>query len=92
LCEKVKLPGGSKKKSAVARSSAEAEFQAMVHGICELLWLKIQLKELGYDCKESMSLYYDNKATINIAHNPAQHDRTINIEIDRHFIKEKMYA
>ena len=37
-----------------------------------------------------MKLYCDNKSTINIAHNPIQHDRTKHIEIDRHFIKEKL--
>jgi len=30
------------------------------------------------------------KLTISIAHNPIQHDRTKHIEIDRHFIKEKL--
>ncbi|RVW98769.1 Retrovirus-related Pol polyprotein from transposon RE1 [Vitis vinifera] len=38
----------------------------------------------------SMKLYCDNKLAINIAHNPIQHDRTKHIEIDRHFIKEKL--
>ena len=37
-----------------------------------------------------MRLYYDNKSAINIAHNPVQHDRTKHIEIDIHFIKEKL--
>ena len=37
-----------------------------------------------------MKLYYDNKSAINIAHNPIQHDRTKHIEVDRHFIKEKL--
>lgn len=37
-----------------------------------------------------MWLYCDNKATINIAHNPVQHDRTKHVEIDKHFIKEKL--
>ena len=37
-----------------------------------------------------MRLYCDNKSTISIAHNPVQHDRTKHIEIDRHFIKEKL--
>ena len=37
-----------------------------------------------------MTLYSDNKAGINITHNPIQHDRTKHVEIDRHFIKEKL--
>ena len=34
--------------------------------------------------------YCDNKSAISIAHNPVQHDQTKHIEIDRHFIKEKL--
>jgi hypothetical protein len=74
----------------VARSSAEVEFRAMAQGVCEILWLKILLTELGFDSKDSMRLYCDNKAAISIAHNPIQHDRNKHVEIDRHFIKEKL--
>ena len=37
-----------------------------------------------------MKLYCDNKVVINIVHNPIQHDRTKHVEVDRHFIKEKL--
>ena len=80
----------SKKQSVVARSSAEAEFRAMAQGICELLWLKIILEDLKIRWDEPMRLYCDNKSAISIAHNPVQHDRTKHIEVDRHFIKEKL--
>jgi len=74
----------------VAKSSAEVEFRAIAQGVCETLWLKILLTELGFDSKDSMRLYCDNKAAISITHNPVQHDRTKHVEIDRHFIKEKL--
>jgi len=80
----------SKKQSVVARSSAEAEFRAMAQGVCETLWFKILLMEVGFDSKDSMRLYCDNKAAISIVRNPVQHDRTKHVEIDRHFIKEKL--
>ena len=37
-----------------------------------------------------IKIYYDNKAAISIAGNPVHHDRTKHIEIDRHFISEKV--
>ncbi|KAK2974430.1 hypothetical protein RJ640_011327 [Escallonia rubra] len=80
----------SKKQPIVARSSSEAEFRSMAQGICELLWLKIILKDLKIKLKTPMKLYCDNKSAINIAHNPIQHDRTKHVEADRHFIKEKL--
>ena len=37
-----------------------------------------------------MQLYCDNKATISIARNPIHHDRIKHVEVDRHFITEKL--
>jgi hypothetical protein len=70
----------------VARSSAEAEYRAMSHGVCELLWLRILMGELGFNLEKPVNLYCDNKAIISIAHNPVQHDRTKHVEVDRHFV------
>ncbi|KAJ7967937.1 Retrovirus-related Pol polyprotein from transposon TNT 1-94 [Quillaja saponaria] len=80
----------SKKQTVVARSSAEAEYRAMAHRTCELLWLKRLMEDLRLTIEKPLMLYCDNIAAINIAHNPVQHDRTKHIEIDRHFIKEKL--
>ncbi|CAH9071921.1 unnamed protein product, partial [Cuscuta europaea] len=82
----------SKKQNVVARSSAESEFRSMANGICELLWIKRMMTELNMEMNLPMKLYCDNKAAINIAHNPVLHDRTKHIEVDRHFIKEKIEA
>ena len=80
----------SKKQNVVARSSTESELMAIAQGLCELLWLKIILDDLRIKWDDPMKLYCDYKSAINIAHNPIQHDRTKHIEVDRHFIKEKL--
>ena len=62
----------------------------MASGLCELLWLRILLSELRLLVGTPIYLYCDNKEAINIVHNPVHHDRTKHVEIDRHFIKEKL--
>ncbi|KAJ8747842.1 hypothetical protein K2173_010051 [Erythroxylum novogranatense] len=42
--------------------------------------------------KGACRLRCDNRAAISISENPVQHDRTKHVEIDRHFIKEKLDA
>ncbi|CAL2255838.1 unnamed protein product [Prunus armeniaca] len=80
----------SKKQKVVSRSSAEAEYRGMAHEVCELLWIRNLLRELGFRPKHAMQLNCDNKATIDIAHNLVQHDRTKHVEVDKNFIKEKL--
>ena len=79
-----------KKQNVVARSSAEAEFRGMALGICEALWQRLLLTDLGYLPRQPIRLYCDNKAACDIAHNPVQYDRTKHVEVDIFFIKEKL--
>ena len=80
----------SKKQNVIARSSAEAEFKGMTLGLCEALWLRLLLQDLGYLSKQLIRLFCDNKAAYEVAHNQVQHDRTKHVEVDRFFIKEKL--
>ena len=80
----------SKKQNMVAKSSAEAEFRVVAHGICEIMWIRRLPEELKMIGSSPMKLYCDNKATISVAHNPVLHDRTKHVEVDKHFIKEKV--
>ena len=48
------------------------------------------MTKLGLPKKEPLLPFNDSKAALNIANNPLQHDRTKHIEINRHFIKEKL--
>ena len=61
-------------------------------GLCELLWLEIILDDLRLASNGPIKLFCDNKSAINIAHNSVQYDRTKHVQIDRHFIKEKLEA
>ena len=74
----------------VVRSSVEAEFRVLAHGICEPLWLKIVLDNLKIKWQGPMKLNHDNKSTIDIAHNQFQHDRAKHVEVDKHFVEEKL--
>ncbi|RVW43806.1 Retrovirus-related Pol polyprotein from transposon RE1 [Vitis vinifera] len=80
----------SKKQSIVARSSAEAEFRVVAHDICEVLWIKQSLEELKVASPLPMKVFCDNKDVIAIALNAVLHDRTKHVEVDKHFIKEKL--
>ncbi|KAI5328612.1 hypothetical protein L3X38_028009 [Prunus dulcis] len=37
-----------------------------------------------------MELHCDKKSAIDVVHTPIQHDRTKHVEVDRHFVKEKI--
>ena len=74
----------------MARSSGEAKFWAIALGVCEGLWLKCVMKELKISNKFPMKMFCYNQAIISISHNPVHHDKTKHVEIDRHFIKEKV--
>ncbi|XP_052728811.1 secreted RxLR effector protein 161-like [Vigna angularis] len=80
----------SKKQNVVARSTAEAEYRAMASLTCELIWVKQFLQEVKFCDIHTMKMYCDNQAALHIASNPVFHERTKHIEIDCHFVREKL--
>ena len=62
----------------------------MKNGVCEALWLRFLLRDLGCLPRWPIQLYCDNKVACDIAHNSVQHDGTKHMEVDRFFIKEKL--
>ena len=56
-----------------------------------LIWLKIVLEDLEVKWAGTMKLYYNNnKSAINIALNLIQHGCTKHVDVEGHFIKDKL--
>lgn len=77
----------SKKQSTIFKSSAEAEYRAMAQTYCVIVWIVGILSNLKVVGFGPTDLYCNDKATIHIAANHIFHDRTKQIEIDCHLIK-----
>ena len=80
----------SKKQSVVSRSSSEAEYRAMAAATSEVVWLKALVGELGFPTSSPIKLFCDNQSAIYIASNLVFHERTKHIEVDCHFIRQKV--
>ena len=57
---------------------------------CELSWLRYLLKDLGLLHSEPALMYCDNRAALHIAANPVFHERTRHIEMDCHYVRDKI--
>ncbi|GMI72424.1 hypothetical protein HRI_000911700 [Hibiscus trionum] len=81
----------SKKQNTVSRSSCEAEYRAMASATCELVWLTALLSSFGVQISQT-SLFCDNQFAVHLASNQVFHERSKHIEVDCHFIREKVAA
>lgn len=81
---------GAKKQTVVSRSSAEAEYRSFADATCELVWLKSLLTDLRLAVSTPITLHVDNLSTISLASNPVLHARTKHIEVDCHFVRDKV--
>ncbi|CAL2242392.1 unnamed protein product [Prunus armeniaca] len=80
----------TKRQRTVSLSSAEAEYRAMASTCCEVTWLRFLLQDLHLPSSEASRMYCDNQAALHIAANPVFHERTRHIEMDCHFIRDKI--
>ncbi|GJS36193.1 retrovirus-related pol polyprotein from transposon TNT 1-94 [Tanacetum coccineum] len=65
----------SKKQRSTAISTTEAEYIAMSGCCAQILWMRSQLKDYGFDFNK-IPLYCDNKSAIALCCNNVQHSRS----------------
>ncbi|GJU26793.1 hypothetical protein Tco_1165414 [Tanacetum coccineum] len=79
----------SKKQNCTVMSMAEAEYMPLFANCAQVLWMRTQLKDYGFDYNK-IPLYCDSESAITISCNPVQHSRTKHINIRYPFIKEQV--
>ena len=80
----------SKRQATVALSSTEAEYMALSQTTREAIWLRTLLAELNYPQEGATTLFEDNQSAIALAKNPVHHARSKHIDIQHHYIREKI--
>jgi hypothetical protein len=80
----------SKRQPTVSKSSAEAEYRAVANAAAECIWLRQLLGELRCDIEQATIVFCDNVSAVYMSKNPIHHKRTKHIELDIHFVRERV--
>nr|GEX08657.1 ribonuclease H-like domain-containing protein [Tanacetum cinerariifolium] len=78
--------------SCLAMRRAEAEYRGVANAVAETSWIRNLLRELHTSLFTATLVYCDNASAVYMSANPVQHQRTKHIEIDIHFVLDKVAA
>nr|GFA27191.1 ribonuclease H-like domain-containing protein [Tanacetum cinerariifolium] len=81
-----------KRQDTLSLSSAEAEYRGVANAVAETSWIPNLLRELDTPLFTATLVYCDNVSAVYMSANPLQHQRTKHIEIDIHFVRDKVAA
>jgi len=80
----------AKRQATLSPSSAEPEYRGVANAVAESCWLRNLLLELHCPISKATVVYCDNVSAIYHLGNPVNHQRTKHIEMDIHFVREKV--
>ncbi|GMI67117.1 hypothetical protein HRI_000381000 [Hibiscus trionum] len=80
----------SRKQRSVSRSTAEAEYRSLADSTCDLLWIQAVLQDMGVFLSDVPQIWCDNTSTVAMAANSVLHAKTKHVELDLHFVREKV--
>ena len=80
----------AKRQPTVSKSSVEAEYCGFSNAVSESCWIRNLLLELYCPITMATIAYCDNVSAVYLTSNPVHHQHTKQIEIDIHFVREKV--
>jgi hypothetical protein len=80
----------SRKQQTVSRSSTEAEYKTLANATTKVIWIQSILQELGIKQSSTPVLWCDNLGATYLMANPTFHARMKHVEVDYHFVREKV--
>jgi hypothetical protein len=80
----------AKRQHVISGSSAEVDYRALANGVVEASWLRQLLQELHSPLQHATLVYSDNVSAVYLSTNPVQHQRRKHVEINLHFVYERV--
>jgi histone deacetylase 1/2 len=82
----------ARKQATVSRSITEAEYKVVANATAEIMWIQTLLKEIGIPSPRAARLWCDNMGVKYLSSNIVFHARTNHIEVDFHFVRERVLS
>jgi hypothetical protein len=80
----------ARKQPTVSVSSTEAKYKTIANATTEIMWVHTLLEELKLTRHTTALLWRDNLGATYLSANPVFHAKTKHIEVDYHFVKERV--
>ncbi len=81
----------SKRQPIIAMSTTEEEYMANTQVTKEAIWITKLMMALRYtEEKKVMMIRCDNQGAISLTKNPTHHARTKHIDVQHHFVQERV--
>ncbi|KAG8502673.1 hypothetical protein CXB51_001165 [Gossypium anomalum] len=80
----------SKKQTVVSHSTTVAEYRSLANATFELAWFQSLLTEIGVMSTGVPTIWCDNVSVVSLTANPVLHARAKYIEIDLHFVHDRV--
>ena len=80
----------SGKQRTDARSSTEAKYKALADGTAEVFWLCYLLTDMCFSPSSVTTIWCDNLGATYLSANLIFHARTKHVEVDYHFVRDRV--